>query len=62
MKGCRITYNVIKAPHRYVVQEGDATMMTTAASLFGQQKCFLNKLSVIQPLKHLKPGLWGISF
>ena len=29
-------YNIIKDPHRYVVQGSDTTMMTRAASLPGQ--------------------------
>ena len=31
-----LTYNVIKAPYRYTVQESDTTMLPGAASLFGQ--------------------------
>ena len=30
-------YNACKAPHRYDVQVSDTTMITIAASLFGQQ-------------------------
>ena len=30
------SYNAIKVPHRYAVQESDTTMMTMAASLPGQ--------------------------
>ena len=33
----RFISNTIKAPHRYVVEGSDTTMMTRAASLFGQK-------------------------
>jgi len=34
----RKKHNAIKAAHRYAVQEGDATMLPSAAALFGQKK------------------------
>ena len=34
----RRPYNAINAPHRYVVQGSDTTMMPIAASLFGQKE------------------------
>ena len=35
------SYNTIKDPHRYAVQGSDTTMMTRAASLFGQKRSIL---------------------
>ena len=38
----RHVQNVIEAPHRYVVQVSDTTMLTRAASLFGQKTSIRN--------------------
>ena len=45
----RFLHNTIKDPHWYGVQESDTTMLTTAASLPGQQ----NYLGFLKTIQHL---------
>ena len=40
----RHPYNAINAQHRYVVQGSDTTMITIAASLFGQKENYIERI------------------